>query len=376
MIKIPKQLLAVTIGIALTTSSNAAEYIYDDLNRLVRVIYASDKWVNYAYDAAGNILSITTTDIPKFAIEGYVRDSDGNPLAEVLLKAGEYTTTTDVTGYYHLGDLPVGDYVLTAELDTYSFTSQEITSSEVTTQVIDIAANGLTPCLFYAVHDENVRDSQLFTINPAQNFAVNLLGNLHFNKDIEALDIHPSTDQIFATAIYTGINPGHLYKVDAYTGDLSAVGATGFKEIDGLSFKPDGSLWGWAAGDGLISIDTQTGHGTLQIAYSGPVEDISWDNSGEILFGVEMGKLLAYNGQTNELTPLSCTLPGGEVEALEILPDGRLLFAVHEDKSLSIHALDIETCSLVGTDISTQTAGGMKLNDVEGIAWPVKACSP
>jgi tetratricopeptide (TPR) repeat protein len=230
-------------------------------------------------------------------------------------------------------------------------------------------------CL-YAVHDEGISDSQLFTINPAQNFEVKLLGKLYPKKDIEALDINPITDQIFVTAIYQGMNPGHLYKVDAHTGDLSPVGTTTFREIDGLSFKPDGSLWGWAAGDGLISINTQTGLGKLQIAYSGPVEDITWDNSGEILYGVEKNNLLAYDGKTNELSQLNCTLPGGEVESLEMLPDGRLLFGIHEDKTLNIYALDIKTCSLVGTKISTKITGGIKLSDVEGIAWSIKACSP
>ncbi len=370
-----KQLLAVAIGITLTSPSNAAEYVYDDLNRLIRVMYDSGKWVNYAYDAAGNILSITTTGILKFDVEGYVRDSDDNPLAGVLLEAGEYNATTDINGYYKLTDLPIGDYTLIAELEKYNFTSQEITSSEETTLLVDIVSNGLTPCLIYAVHDQKVWDSQLFTIDPAKDFEVNLLGKLHVKKDIEALDIDPITNQIFATAIYDGSSPGHLYTVDAYTGDLSLVGATTFREIDGLSFKSDGSLWGWAAGDGLISINTNTGNGTLQIAYKGMVEDITWDNQGVILYGVEKNKLLAYNSQTDELSQLSCTIPGGEVEALEMLPDGRLLFGVHDDKTLTIHALDVETCSLVGTDISTQV-DGVKLNDVEGIAWPVEACSP
>ncbi len=230
-------------------------------------------------------------------------------------------------------------------------------------------------CL-YAVHDEGKNDSQLFTINPAQNFEVKLLGKLYPKKDIEALDINPITDQIFVTAIYQSMNPGHLYKVDAHTGDLSPVGTTTFKEIDGLSFKPDGSLWGWAAGNGLISINTQTGLGQLQIAYGGPVEDITWDNSGEILYGVENNNLLAYDSKTNELNQLNCTLPGGEVEALEMLPDGRLLFATHENKTLNIYALDVKTCSLVGTNISTKTTGGIKLSDVEGIAWSIKVCSP
>jgi YD repeat-containing protein len=370
-----KQLLAVAIGLALTSPSNAADYVYDDLNRLIKVIYHSGKPLNYNYDAGGNLLSITTTDLPQFDIEGHVRDTEGNPLSGVLIEANGYTAETDNDGYYQFTNLPAGDYTLIAELEKHNFTPKDIIVNDESVLVVDMVSDGLTSCLLYAVHDEGRRDTQFFTVNPAQNFEVKLLGKLHFQKDIEALDIDPKTNQIFAAAGDDGTPPGYLYKVNARTGDLFPVGKTNFKEINGLSFKPDdSSLWGWAEGEGLISIETQTGHGTLQIAYDGPVEDITWDNLGVILYAVEKKKLLAYNSQTNELTQLNCTLPGGEVEALEMLPDERLLFSIHNNKTLSLHALDIESCSLVGIHISTQV-DGMELNDVEGMAWPVEACS-
>jgi len=96
--------------------------------------------------------------------------------------------------------------------------------------------------------------------------------------------------------------------VNSDTGDLSPVDATTFNEINGLSFKPDGSLWGWAEGKGLISINTLTGHGTLTIAYDGPIEDITWDNQGVILYGAKPQKLLAYNSHTNEFSHLNGTI--------------------------------------------------------------------
>ena len=285
--------LCIAVGLTISLPSNAANYVYDDLNRLVQVIYSSGKTVNYTYDAAGNILSITTEE-------------------------------------QH------------------------------------------TECLLYAVHDESRRDSQFFTINPNQNFAVDLLGQLHLHQDIESLDIHPTTNQIFAAAGDDGENPGHLYQVNSQTGDLLPIGATSFNEINGLSFHPNGSLWGWAEGDGLIQINALTGAATLELAYTEPVEDITWDNQGSTLYAVVNSKLLAYDGQI--ITQLNCTLPGGEVEALEMLPDGRLLFGIHNDNSLSIHALDISSCELTGVAIDTKV-DGMRLNDVEGIAWPIATCS-
>jgi YD repeat-containing protein len=371
---ISQQLLAVAMGIALTAPSNAADYVYDDLNRLIKVIYNSGKQLNYTYDAGGNLLSIITTDLPRFDIEGHVRDTEGNPLSGVLIEADGHTAETDDNGYYQLTGLKSGDYTLIAELEKHNFTPQDISVNDEPVVVVDMVSDGLTGCLLYAVHDEGRRDTQFFTVNPAQNFEVKLLGKLHFQKDIEALDIHPKTNQIFAAAGDDGTPPGYLYKVNAHTGGLLPVGETTFKEINGLSFTPDGILWGWAEEDGLIQIDTQTGMGTLILPDDNPVEDITWDNQGVMLYGVENKKLLAYNSQTNELNQLNCTLPGGEVESIEMLPDGRLFFGIHNDNSLSIHALDIESCSLNGVNISTQVEG-MELNDVEGMAWPVEACS-
>jgi len=50
------------------------------------------------------------------------------------------------------------------------------------------------------VHDANRSDSQLFTVNLTQSFTVKLLGKLHHHYDLEALDLHPITHQLYAAA--------------------------------------------------------------------------------------------------------------------------------------------------------------------------------
>jgi len=314
-------------------------------------------------------------DAPKYDIEGKITDKNGQPLAGVLIKVGNQTVETDENGDYQITDLLAGEYTLVAELENHNFTPLDFTLGEDQPVVFDLVSDGLTACLLYAVHDQGRRDTQFFTINSAQDFEVKLLGTMHYQQDIEALDIHPVTNTLFAAAGDDGTHPGYLYEVNTKTGVPTTVGnGTGFHEINGLSFKPDGSLWGWAEGDGLIEINIQTGQGQLVLPYTGQIEDITWDNEGLILYGVEHNQLLTYNSQTEQLTNLSCHLPGGEVEALEMLPDGRLLFGIHDDKTVSLHALDLETCQLVGTSIKTQV-NGIILNDVEGLAWPVQACS-
>ena len=59
------QLMVIALSLAITSPSQATQYIYDDLNRLTQVRYDSGKILNYSYDAAGNLLRITTIDVPE-----------------------------------------------------------------------------------------------------------------------------------------------------------------------------------------------------------------------------------------------------------------------------------------------------------------------
>ncbi|MDM8567975.1 hypothetical protein QUF50_00375 [Thiotrichales bacterium HSG1] len=231
-------------------------------------------------------------------------------------------------------------------------------------------------CQLYGVHDEGLNNTQFLTITP-ETFEVKALGEMKKAHDIEALDIHPQTTELFAASGKDTKKQGYLYNVDKTTGQLTEIGSTGFKEIDGLSFHPDGILWGWATGDGLVTIDTTTGKANLVATYSGEVEDLTWNTAGTMLFGVENVrnnpdagvKLLAYDGNTvttvcEELTQSL------EIEALDTLPDDTLIFGLHGKNGLPLGVIDVNTCQITA---ETEIATGY--DDVEGIAWPTKACS-
>ena len=49
-------------GLLLSSASYAIDYVYDDLNRLVQVIYPTDEIIHYTYDATGNLLSVIQTE--------------------------------------------------------------------------------------------------------------------------------------------------------------------------------------------------------------------------------------------------------------------------------------------------------------------------
>ena len=234
---------------------------------------------------------------------------------------------------------------------------------------------GPTPasCLLYAVHDGGVNNSQLFTINP-NNFQMTSLGEMHKGHDIEALAVHPTTNIIYAASGDKATNgkKGHLYQVDAQTGELISVGSTGFKEIEDLAFSADGNtLWAWAKGDGIITIELATGVGTLSVASDVQVEGMALSKNTSTLFYGSVGQVLwTYDSSNAQLTE-KCTNFGGETEALEIMADDLLLFGKHNDKTFNLHVFDPATCQvLLDQDIDVTP-----YDDVEGIALPTAACN-
>ncbi|MCK5876128.1 MAG: hypothetical protein KAG43_00720, partial [Candidatus Marithrix sp.] len=156
------------------------------------------------------------------------------------------------------------------------------------------------------------------------------------------------------------------------TGNLTEIGSTGLKEIDGLSFHPDGTLWGWSTGDGLVTIDTTTGKANLEVPYQGEIEDLTWNTFGSMLYGVENlrnnpdsgVKLLASDGNT-VVTICEELTKSLEIEALDALPDDTLIFGLHGKNNLPLGVIDVNTCQITAnTEIATN------YDDVEGIAWP------
>ena len=74
---------------------------------------------------------------PFGAIDGVVTDSSsGLPIAEAVVRAGEYLNTTDMSGYYLLSDVVEGTYTVTAAAPGYASQSKErkkVLAGEVTT---------------------------------------------------------------------------------------------------------------------------------------------------------------------------------------------------------------------------------------------------
>jgi len=227
-------------------------------------------------------------------------------------------------------------------------------------------------CQLYAVQDHGRNNSQFFSIF-TDNLEVTTISKVLPGLDIESLAAHPTHDMLYAASGDATKHPGVLYSLNADVGEVVEIGETGFGDVPSLSFHSDGTLWGWAKGDGLITIDTKTGKGTLVKAFpEALVEGLSWNPTGTHIYATEDTNLWVYEHATQAVN-LACSNLPGETEALEILPDGTLLLGIHgEEKIIQFQGFNPETCEIVfGVDIPTSPT----INDVEGIAWPINACS-
>ncbi|MEK7991882.1 MAG: LamG-like jellyroll fold domain-containing protein [Thiotrichaceae bacterium] len=230
-------------------------------------------------------------------------------------------------------------------------------------------------CQVYGVQDEGLNDSIFFFNNP-ETHSIDQLGQTCVGCDIESMAIHPVSDKIYLGSgdDAEGHPNGHLYKLDAQTGQLQSVGNTGFDDISGLTFDDNGTFWGWAKSDGLVTIDIETGEATLQSASTVELADLTWDNNYQVLYGVVGKELWSYNPANDVITQLCSNLPN-KTEAVKILPlslspAGIVWTASHNNSQTQLQAYKIDTCeALVDFNLS------IGFDDVEGIATPVGACT-
>jgi len=252
------------------------------------------------------------------------------------------------------------------------------------------------PCDFvYGVHDGGLNNSQLFKVDPT-TLIFEPLGPEYPGYDIEAIDISlaPVTleEKLYAASSDDTTNPGFLYQVNIFTGELTDIGKLCVTEVDGISINPvDGTLWGWAQDEGLFQVlkgsDGEFDVATCELIAEaeGEYEDLSWDNVGTTIYAVQnvnnIGdkgndanaphKLLAYNvvdGSLNEVC--GQVLEGKEIEALEILTNGDLLLGYDDGRNKPMVAvLNPSECNItLELALSEYLTRETPYKDIEGLA--------
>ncbi|MCK5877465.1 MAG: hypothetical protein KAG43_07505 [Candidatus Marithrix sp.] len=226
----------------------------------------------------------------------------------------------------------------------------------------------------YGVHDAGLNNTQFFTVD--SDLVVDSLGPVYPGHDIETLDIHPTTGLMYAASgddPDDGIPNGTLYQVDKQTGAINMIGATGFGEVSGISFRPsDSVLWAWADREGLLTIDLATGQGTMITESKLAIEALTWDSAGEVLYATENNNLWTWNSNSGvvELACEDLNMPG-QTEALDMYSNNVLLFGLNERSDLKIHAWDvnnIQACQNI-MEVKVETPS---YNDIEGITWELE----
>jgi hypothetical protein len=237
-------------------------------------------------------------------------------------------------------------------------------------------------CQLYAVHDESVRDSQFFVIDPVTQVSRDN-GDLYRYYDIEGLDAEPLTGNLYAASGDDALPPvaqgGSLYQLDtagilSLWSPLYLENGHSVTDISGLSFNPvTHHLWGWASQQGLFEIkaDQLLPNATvaqLQWASKDDYDDLTWDETGEILYLASGDQIVTY--QQGAITPF-CTLPHSRIEALEMTTTGTLLLALHGKES--IYLLETALSKSTGQCVVQSAEIPVMYNDIEGMAWVCQA---
>jgi hypothetical protein len=215
-------------------------------------------------------------------------------------------------------------------------------------------------CQLIFVQDWGQADSQ-FVVIDLHTLTTSEIGRRYDGVDIEGIAMQ-------AGVLYaTGRGSNHikvLYTVDSHTGALTPIGSTGFRDLDALAFRfTDNTLWSWAKGTGLVTLDLTTGAGTVVLASELEIEGLTWSNDGTLLYGAVGTQLWVYDPGDNRLTRLADNLPG-ITEGLEMTSKGVLLGSTHKGGAISIFTYNLETLQPVAS-LSVPP-----YDDIESLIWP------
>jgi hypothetical protein len=241
-----------------------------------------------------------------------------------------------------------------------------------------VGQSQLPACQLYGSHNPN--NSQFFKLEVAGQL-LSLLGPVYNGSGLQAADIDPITGQIYTVKSFDNSQASELYTVDPSTGSLTLVGPIrsllnqAFQGVEALSFRPDGSLWGFARTGpairrGIIQINPMTGRAILIRPGSQGVDGMAWSPDGNTLWLTVDKTLLRYLPSNGSLTSIRSfnSLPGN-INGLDTRPDGLLVTGVASGGNLTIYSLNPND----GQITALNSYPAPSLNSIETLIWP-SAC--
>ena len=144
----------------------------------------------------------------------------------------------------------------------------------------------------YAVTDGNT-NSRFFKVGVNAPNTLTTLGGVHLGANFEGIEVDAESGSIYATTATSNKHgqKGMLFQVDGLTGALTPLFSTGFKDVEGLAFRPNGALWAWVDGKGLIEIDFTNQHARLVLPSKRHFEALAWEREGGLLYLAKDNKL-------------------------------------------------------------------------------------
>ncbi|WP_176329792.1 XDD3 family exosortase-dependent surface protein [Thioflexithrix psekupsensis] len=252
----------------------------------------------------------------------------------------------------------------------------------------------VTAVPIYGVQDNLLNDSQLFKtyVDPVTKAVlVENLGTEQLGMDIEGLAFHPVTSELYVSSGDDAANPedmGVLYRVDIETGATTRLGQLYQGEVSALTFSADGQkLWGWIDYDGvLVEIDAaalRDGQVTLDevVAYhtNAPqlhIESLTTGVSSEghtVLHGAANRDIVSFNVETGALNRCANVFRS-QSEVIEMLADGSLLFALHNNQRPAIYRAEFDAVNC-GLEIVDKIPMPAAYYDIESLAVPPYVCA-
>jgi hypothetical protein len=154
-----------------------------------------------------------------------------------------------------------------------------------------------------------------------------------------------------------------LYSIDLNTGIATAIGLTGFADIDGLAFKPGTStLYGIDERTNvLVTLDITTGIGTSVGALGHQASDgaLVFTQSGELYWGDERRGLFSVD----ILSGAATSILGGALDITGLTARGEQLFAVRDNSNTLI------TIDKTNGAISNIGSLGVNFQDDAGLSF-------
>ena len=369
-----------------------------NLSNLQKLYLGSNQLSGAIPESLGQLSNLQSLDLNDNQLSGVIPDSLGylTNLKLLVLRNNQLSgsipnSLSNLSSLYGLhlnnnklcGDIPLSLMNL-EELSYLRLNDNHLTASDPNlinwlNQLQPTWTSNQTPCpqaqtcLVYALYQDGSNNTQFTTIALSLNFQINSLGNSYSDYNIADIEILPATHELYAVVSgnsASGHDDSYLYQINQDNGEFIPVCGTGLGEITTLSFHPtDNQLWAWNDGEGLFmidinSIDNGTCHSTEVLRHSVTVTNITWDNVGQILYGLVGTILYKYFSNTGAVEIACDNLPT-DVTAIDTLADGSLLLAGHNANENRLYSFDPHTCSIIAqAPLAATNYGG-----IEGITW-------